>query len=137
MHIFEKEMSKEELFEDIKKSMEKPNAAKGFLLMRLYGMAKEEHRRNKLRDEIIDKMYAPHRKNIQEVFIIDDNTAIIKSHEKIFGEEEKDWFRVYYNGRLSDVVSESFDIALINLLCIKTNNDRALGYIARMLGIET
>ena len=64
------------------------------------------------------------------------NKFLAETNE-IFGEEEKDWFRVFYKDRMACEVVESFDIALILLLCIKTNNDRALGYVARMLGIET
>lgn len=117
--------------------METPNAVKGRLLLELYSMAKEEHKREKRQDDIINKMHPSSRQYIREIFLIDDDTAIIKTHQKLFGEEEKDWFRVFYKDRIEFEVAESFDIALINLLCIKTNNDRALGYIARMLGIES
>lgn len=138
MSIFDKEITKEELFEKLKESMETPNIVKQNFPMRLYYMAKDTYHNNKAEQEIIDKMYKGDQGKVTNVLIIDDNSAIIKTKQVLFGDEEKDWYRIYFNDRVYSECTDNFDHALIMLVCARHNgliNSDAANLIAKMLGI--
>lgn len=133
--MFEKELTLEELNEYWKECYETDNMIKKRMPMRLYIMAKETHTREEKEKEIIEKIYKPEQRFVKKVTLIDDNSAIIESFEKIFGDEEKTWYRIYYNGKVSSTVTEKFDMALLRLVALKNNSEDATGYMAKLIDL--
>jgi hypothetical protein len=134
--MFEKEMTLEELNEVWKESVETEHVIKKNMPMRLYNMAKETYERDQFDEKVIDKMYESDRRKVQKIYKIDDNSAIVETFEKLFGEKEKLWYRVYLNGHVDSTVTTSFDNALIRLVALKHNCAEATGWISKMLDIK-
>lgn len=114
-------------------SDKKPNGK--FQLLRIYGAyerAQQEIQKNKPLDEKLKdnkRGYTIHR--------ISDNMAIVEYNEKMFKDiNVENWFCPTFNDRISNVVYDSFDKALIALVAFKTNNLQASEYILKMLDME-
>jgi hypothetical protein len=133
--MFEKDMTLDELNEYWKECYETDNMIKKRMPMRLYVMAKETYTWEEKEKAIIEKIYEPDRRFVKKVTLIDDNSAIIESFEKIFGDEEKTWYRVYCNGKISNTVTEKFDMALLRLVALKSNNEEATGWMAKLIDL--
>lgn len=136
MEIFKKNITSEELNEQLKECMETSGGIKKHFPMRMYKMAKQQYEMNQKEQEIIDKMYKDARRKVKKVHVITDDLAIIKTFEEIFGDEEKTWYRTYVNGRIDSNVTDDFDMALIQLVCSKRNCEEATGWIGNMLNIK-
>lgn len=134
--MFEKELTLEELNNIWKESVETTNVIKKNMPMRLYRMAKETYERDQFDKKVIDKMYESDRRKVQKVVKIDDGSAIIETFEKLFGDKEKLWYRIYLNERVDNTVTTSFDNALIRLVALKHNCVEATGWISKMLDIK-
>lgn len=138
-NMFEKDITKEELVEMLKDSFETTHIVNKHIPMRLYNMAKEEFKRAELKKNIIDKMYQDDKRKVVEVVILEENLAIIKTFEKLFDNTEKNWYRVFYNGRVESSCTDNYDHALIMAVCAKTNNlinSDASVLISRMLNVK-
>lgn len=138
MNLFEKDdLTLEELNNEWKESTETKNVIKQRMPMRIFHMAKETYERDQKEKEIVSNiMYEPDRRKVKNVLIIDKESAIIETFEKIFGEKEQTWYRVCYNGRVDSTVTTSFDNALIQLICLKHKSEEASGWICKMLDIK-
>ena len=111
-------------------SGKKPNGK--FHLPRIYGAyerEKKEFQKNKPLDEKLKdnkRGYAIHR--------ISDDMAIVEYHEKMFKDiDVENWFSPVVNDRISNVVYDSFDKALIALVAMKNGDIEASEYIFKML----
>lgn len=114
-------------------SGKKPNGK--FQLLRIYGAyerEQQEFQKNKPIDEKLKdnkRGYTIHR--------ISDDMAIVEYHEKMFKDiDVENWFCPVVNDRISNVVYDSFDKALIALVAFKMGNIQASEYIFKMLDME-
>jgi hypothetical protein len=139
-NIFEKEaITQEELFEILKESMETTNMIKKHLPMRLYNMAKETYERNEQVSSILKKLYERDRSKVKDVLIIDSKTAIINTYDELFSEPEKDWYQIYFDGKMHYEYVDNFQKALILAVCTQQGydgNSDAPELISKMLEIE-
>lgn len=102
-------------------------------LLRIYSAYEREQQeiqKNKPLDEKLkdNKRYTIHR--------ISSDMAIVEYHERIFEDiDVENWFSPAFNDRISNVMYDSFDKALIALVAFKTNNIQVSEYIFKMLDI--
>lgn len=111
-------------------SGKKPNGK--FQLLRIYGAYEREQekiQKNKPLDENLkgnNRRYTIHR--------ISDDMSIVEYHDKMFKDiNVENWFSPAIKDRISNVVYDSFDKALIALVAFKMNNLNASEYIFKML----
>jgi hypothetical protein len=134
--IFEKEMSLEEVKGLLKESIDTENIIKKKLPLQMFNMAKETYIKEQKEKEIISKMYNSDKKNITNVTIIDDDSAIIETYQKLFGDKEQNWYYTYYKGDIESSVTSNFDIALLQLVAIRNNSSEATSWMAKLVGID-
>lgn len=84
----------------------------------------------------VEKEVAKCRK-FYEVHKISDDMYIVEYKEDIFNDGKKNWFSPYYNGHLSNAFYETFDHALVALLCMKNKCSDAAPYIYRILNMTS
>lgn len=111
-------------------SEKKPNGK--FQLLRIYGAyerAQQEIQKNKPLDEKLKdnkRGYTIHR--------ISDDMAIVEYRDRMFNDiDVENWFCPAFNDRISNVVYDSFDKALIALVAFKNDSIQASEYIFKML----
>lgn len=135
--MFEKEMNLEDLNKYWKECAESKNIIQKNMPKRLYNMAKETYEREQKEDKILKSLEKDKgKRNVKNILIIDENSAIIETFENIFGPVEKTWYRTYYNGNIVGSVTTKLDIALLQLVAIKNGNEGALQWVMKMLDIE-
>jgi len=87
--IYEKNLSKEEILEIIKKRLNEDNSFSKLSLARMYNMAKDEYQRRKKEDEIIEKLNEDEKKKVKKVYLMGENGAIIETFGSMFSEKKK------------------------------------------------
>ena len=133
------ELTHEELTAIMKGKANQEGLPGKVFIRRMYSLAKEEYNREKKEKEIIEKMYKDTKNRVRKIHLIGEDSAIIETFEDMFNEGEKPWYRICYNGKISDIVTDNFDHAIVMLLCRKydtLHNSDAAVLISRMLGIN-
>lgn len=135
MSIYEKELEGvDDIFNEVKKIVENETLGSKVEIVRMFSAAKREYEQNKIIDALRQKV--GHEKSICDVIVIDEKSGIIIRREKLISEDKK---RQYYQPVHLDYGNytyfNSFDEALIGLLCMKHDSD-CVKWITRMLGIE-
>lgn len=120
----------------LKESIDTENIIKKKLPLQMFNMAKETYIKEQKEKEIISKMYNSDKKNITNVTIIDDDSAIIETYQKLFGDKEQNWYYTYYKGDIESSVTSNFDIALLQLVAIRNNSSEATSWMAKLVGID-
>lgn len=135
MSIYEKELnSVDEIFNEVKQIVTNDTLGNKIQVARMFSMAKEKELENN-RETNIKKVVNNHRKNV-DVILIGEDSAIIQYGEDIFKDGNTEWFDVYHDGKLGNSLFDSFDKALIGLVCMKKDmlrNNNASELIAKML----
>ena len=135
MGIYEKELNGvDEIVSEVREFVNGDNLGNKMQVTRMFAMAKEKKLEND-KKENIRKLVSNHRKNI-DVILIGEDSAIVKYEEDIFNDGNTEWFDSYHNGRMGNNLFDSFDKALIGLVCMKKDmlrNSDAPMLIAKML----
>ena len=131
--FFEKDFKKEELNETLKQCIE-AKGVKNLLPLRMFNMAKEEFKREKFEETILE-ILGDDKKCVKEIVKIDDETAIVKTHQQLFG-EDRDWFIIYYKGQIEGIVTTKYEIALLRVVALKQGCAEATQWMAKMIGLE-
>lgn len=137
MDIFEQDFKRDSFNELIREKIDSKNFQDKLFPLRIFNMAKEQHITEEFEKKVIGKMYEPDRRKVQKVIKLDDGLAVIESFESLCdGEEEKKWYRIYYNGHVDSSVTSNLDVAIIMAMCLKHNCEDATMWICKMLGTE-
>lgn len=109
-------------------------------LGRIYGAYERECDEIKKEAEVEDVIHKRKGLISHKIHKITDEMYIVEYNKDIFNDGKKNWFTPFYNTSqekiLKDVVYETFDKALIALICVKNNCEDAAPYIYKMLGME-
>ena len=136
MDIFNQDFTKETFNQFMLQKINSKNIIQNAIPMRIFNTAKEQHITEEFEKKVISKMYEPDRRKVQRVIKLDDDLAIIESFESTCdGEEEKNWYRIYYNGHVDSTVTSNLDVSIIMAICLKHNCEVAGTWICRMLEI--
>lgn len=111
-------------------SGKKPNGK--FQLLRVYGAYEREQQEFQKNKPLEEKLR--NNKRGYTIHRISDDMVIVEYHEKMFKDiDVENWFCPAINERISNVVYDSFDKALIALVAFKNDNIQASEYIFKML----
>jgi len=135
MSIFGKELNLEEVNTMLKESMESTNMIRNKLPMKMFLMAQESYERQQKEQEIVNQMYSKNQQYVTKITMIDEDSAIIETFEKIFGDEALTWYRTYHKGHIDSSVTGSFDIALLQLVAVRNGNEGATRYMAKLIDL--
>ncbi len=135
MNIYEKELKGvEDIFNEVKQIVENASLGSKIEITRMFSSAKREYEQNKIIDKLSQKV--GHEKSICDVVVIDEKSGIIIRKEKLASDsEEKLYYQPVHLDYGNYTYFNSFDEALIGLVCMKHKADCAQ-WISKMIGIE-
>ena len=133
MNIYEKELNgTNEIFNEVKNICESDKIGNKIEIVRMFSAAKREYENINLKKKFEERVGKEH---IQDVIILDENSAIV-SYLKTGNTDNGCWYQPVLLNNYQNVIYETFDQALIGLVCLKTNNIQASTFINRMLNID-
>lgn len=135
MNIYERDLEDvNDIFDAIKKIVENENLGSKIEIGRMYSAAKREYEKDKIIDDLRQKV--GHEKSICGVVVINKKSGIIIRKEKLISyNEEKPYYQPVHLDYSNYTYFNSFDEALIGLVCMKHKADCAQ-WISKMIGIE-
>lgn len=141
MSIFEQDdMTLEELNKIWEKSTKETIVPKKILPLRIYELAKQQYNVDKKKDSIMERVHPNNKKHVEDIILLDNDTAIIKLKNKISSQDEypSTFYKVYHCEYIHDGFTTNYDQALVMALLIRNkllHTDAHL-LISKMLGIE-
>lgn len=135
MNIYERDLEDaNDIFDEIKKIVENENLGSKIEIARMFSDAKREYEQDKIIDDLRQKV--GHEKSICGVVVINKKSGIIIRKEKLISyNEEKPYYQPVHLDYSNYTYFNSFDEALIGLVCMKHKADCAQ-WISKMIGIE-
>ena len=134
MNIYEKNLSgTDEIFNEVKSICESDKLGNKLEIVKMFSAAQREYKSMNLRRQFEERIGE---KYIQDVIILDEKSAIV-SYWKTNHPNDGCWYQPIILGNYQNVIYETFDQALIGMVCLKTNNVQASMWINKMLGIDT
>lgn len=135
MSIYEKELEGvENIFNEVKQIVEDVSLASKVEIARMFSAAKREYEQDKIIDDLRQKV--GHEKSICGVVVINKKSGIIIRKEKLTSDnEEKPYYQPVHLDYSNYTYFNSFDEALIGLVCMKHNAD-CVKWISKMIGIN-
>lgn len=97
----------------------------------MFSAAQREYKTDQLKNKFEERVG---RKLIRDVIILDEKSAIV-SFQKTNDYEDGLWYQPIILSNYKNVLYETFEQALIGMVCLKTNNDNADVWINKMLGL--
>ena len=136
MSIYEKELEGvDDIFNEVKQIVENASLGSKVEITRMFSAAKREYEQDKIIDLL--KQKAGYDKSINDVVIIDEKSGIITRKEKFVSDNEEHlYFQPVHLDYGNYTYFDSFDEALIGLVCMKHKADCAQ-WISRMIGINS
>ena len=134
MNIYEKNLSgTNEIFNEVKRICESDKLGNKIEIARMFSAAQREYESMNLRKQFEERIGKEH---IQDIIILDEKSAIV-SYLKTDHSDNGCWYQPVILNNYQNVIYETFDQALIGMVCLKTNNVKAGMWINKMLGIDT
>ena len=135
MSIYEKELNnKDEIFDAVKNLCKNKNLGSKTTIAKMFLAGKKEQEASNLRKQFEERITVK-KSCIQDIVILDERSAIV-SYLKTEDPEHGCWYQPVILGNYNNVIYNSFDQALIGMVCLKTDNIQADVWISRMLGID-
>ena len=135
MSIYEKELeSVEDIFNEVIQIVENASLGSKIEITRMFSAAKREYEQNKIIDDLRQK--AGHEKSICDVVVIDKKSGIVVRKERFVSDnEEKLYYQPIHLDYGNYTYFNTFDEALIGLVCMKHNAD-CVKWISKMIGLD-
>ena len=134
MSIYEKELNtRDEIFDEVKNICENKNLGSKLEISRMFLAAKKEYKALELRKQFEERVTAP-KNHIKDIIVLDEKTAIV-SYLKTGNPEHGCWYQPIILCNFHNVIYETFEQALIGLVCLKTNNLGAEPWVYKLLNI--
>jgi len=133
MNIYEKEYKEnDEIFNEVKRLVENNNLGSKLAIVRMFSAAQREYEDIKLKERFEERIG---RKYIQDVVILDEKSAIV-SYKVLSDSDGKCFYQPVILNNYQNIAYETFEQALIGMVCLKTGNVDAWCWICKMLGME-
>lgn len=133
MNIYEKNLNgTEEIFNEVKHLVDEGKMGSKLEIVRMFSAAQREYDKLQLIDKFKERIGKEY---IEDIVILDEKSAIV-SYRRTRDLNGLLYYQPVVLSNFINVAYETFDQALIGMVCLKTDNLQADRWIHKMLGID-
>lgn len=133
MSIYEKNLNgTEEIFNEVKALVDNGKIGSKLEIVRMFSAAQREYDKLQLVDKFRERVG---QRYIEDIVILDEKSAIV-SYRRTKDLNSLLYYQPIVLSNFTNIAYETFDQALIGMVCLKTDNLQADRWINKMLGID-